>query len=106
MLCDINLVLNQHAPQKINHEGNKMPFMTKQLSKEIMKRSRSRNNFRRNRIEENEILYNRLRNYCVSLLRKSKRGYYGNLNIKNVTDNKLFSKSLKPLLSDKSRIRH
>ena len=91
MLCDINLVLNQHAPQKIKHVwGNKMPFMTKQLSKEIMKRPRSRNNFRRNRTEENEILYNRLRNYCVSLLRKSKRGYYGNLNIKNVTDNKLF----------------
>ena len=38
-------------------------------------------------------------------MRKSKRGYYENLNIKNVTDNKLFWKSVKPLLSDKSRIR-
>ena len=27
------------------------------------------------------------RNYCVFLLKKSKRGYYENLNIKNVTDN-------------------
>ena len=105
--CDINFqVLNQHAPQKIKHvRGNQMPFMTKQLSKEIMKRSRLRNNFLRNRTEENKILYNRQRNYCVSLLRKSKRGYYENLNIKNVTDNKLFWKSVKPLLSDKSRIR-
>ena len=82
-----------------------MPFMTKQLSKEIMKRSRLRNNFLRNRTEENEILCNRQRNYCVSLLRKSKRGYYENLNIKNLTKNKLFWKSVKPLLSDKSRIR-
>ena len=41
----------------------------------------------------------------VSLLRKSKRGYYKNLNIKNLTDNKLFLKSVKPLLSDKSRIK-
>ena len=82
-----------------------MPFMTKQLSKEIMKRSRLRNNFLRNRTEENKILYNRQRNYCVSLLRKSKRGYYENLNIETVTDNKLFWKSVKPLLSDKSRIR-
>ena len=80
-----------------------MPFMTKQLSKEIMKRSRFRNNFPRNRTEENKILYNRQRNCCVSLLRESKRGYYENLNIKNVTDNKLFWKSVKPL-SDKSRI--
>ena len=78
-----------------------MPFMTKQLSKEIMKRSRLRNTFLRNRTEENKILYNRQRNYCVSLLRKSKRGYYENLNIKNVTDNELFWKSAKPLLSDK-----
>ena len=41
----------------------------------------------------------------VSLLRKSKTGYYKNLNIKNLTDNKLFLKSVKPLLSDKSRIK-
>ena len=105
--CNINLqVLNQHAPQKIKYvRGNQMPFMTKQLSEEIMKSSRLRNNFLRNRTEENKILYNRQRNYCVSLLRKSKKGYYENLNIKNVTDNKLFWKSVKPLLSDKSRIR-
>ena len=70
-----------------------------------MKRSRLRDNFLRNRTEENKILYNRQRNYCVSPLRKFKRRYYENLNIKNVTDNKLFWKSVKPLLSDKSRIR-
>ena len=82
--CDINLkVINQHAPQKFKYvRGNQMPFMTKQLSKEIMKRPRLRNNFLRNRTEENKILYNRQRNYCVSLLQKSKRGYYENLNIK------------------------
>ena len=38
-------------------------------------------------------------------MRKSKRGYYEKLNIKNVTDNKLFWKSVKPLLSGKSRMR-
>ena len=37
-------------------------------------------------------------------MRKSKREYYENLNIKNVNDNKLFWKSVKPLLSNKSRI--
>ena len=41
-------VLNQHAPQKKKYvRGNQMPFMTKQLSKVIMKRSRLRNNFLR-----------------------------------------------------------
>ena len=80
-----------------------MTFITKQLSKEIMK---SRNISLRNRTEENKIPYDRQRNYCVSLLRKSKRGYHENLNKKNVTDNRLFWKSVKPLLSDKSRIRN
>ena len=56
--------------------------MTKQLPKEIMKRQRLRNNFLRNRTEENKILYNRQRNYCGSLLQKSKRRYYKNLNVK------------------------
>ena len=82
-----------------------MPFMIKQLSKEITKRSRVHNNFLRNKTEENEILYNRHRNYCVSLLRKSKRGHHENLNKKNITNNKLFWKSVKDLVSDKSRIR-
>ena len=59
--CDINLkVLNLHAPQKIKYvRGNQMPFMTKQLSKEIMKRSGLHNNFLGNRTEGNKILYNR-----------------------------------------------
>ena len=57
---DINLqVLNQHAPQKNKYVlGNQIPFMTKQLSKEITKRSKLRNNFLRNRTEANKILYN------------------------------------------------
>ena len=60
-----------------------MPFMTKQLSKEMMKRSRSCNNFLRNRTKENA------RELCLPLLGKSNRGCYENLNIKNVTDNRL-----------------
>ena len=82
-----------------------MCFMTKQLSKEIMKRWRLGNNFFRNRTEGKKILYNKQRNYCVPLLQKCKRGHYENLNMKNVTDNKLFCKSVEPLLSDKLRVR-
>ena len=51
-----------------------MTFKTKQFSQEIMKRSRL-HNFLRNRMEENRILINSQINYCVSLLRKSQRGY-------------------------------
>ena len=95
-----------------------MPFMTKQLSKETIKRSKLRNNFLGNRTEGNKILNDRHRNvylfclylfcvylFCVSVLRKSKRAYYENLNIKNITENKLLCKSVKPLHSDKLCIR-
>ena len=41
------------------------------------------------------------RNYCVSLLRNSKRDYYNNLNEKNICDNRKFWKVVKPLLSNK-----
>ena len=37
-------------------QGNQMSFMTKQPSKEIMKRSRLRNNFPRNITQGNKIL--------------------------------------------------
>ena len=41
------------------------------------------------------------RNYCISLLRKSKREYYSSLHVNNVTDNKTLWKTVKPFLSDK-----
>ena len=55
-LCDINInILNRHAPRKRKHApGNQMPFMTKDLSKTITKRSRLRNNFLKNRTGENK----------------------------------------------------
>ena len=75
--------------------------MNKTLSKAIMNRTRLRNKFLQSRTDENKKLYTIQRNYCVSLLRKTKREYYSNLDVKNVTDNKAFWKTVKPLLSDK-----
>ena len=47
--CDIN-ILNRHAPRKRKlARSNQMPFITKDLSKAIMKRSRLHNNFLKNR---------------------------------------------------------
>ena len=53
------------------------------------------------KIEENRAIYAKQRNYCVSLLRKSEKKYYENLDEKNLMDNKLFSKTIKPPFSDK-----
>ena len=42
------------------------------------------------------------RNKCVALLRSTKKHYYDNLDEKDVTDNKLLWKNVKPYLSDRS----
>ena len=66
-----------------------------------MHRTRIYNKYLRNKTEKSKRKYTKQRNYCVSLLRKSKREYYSNLDVKNITDNKTFWKTVKPFLSDK-----
>ena len=64
-----------------------------------MKRSRLRNIYLKNRSDNNKREYNKQRNYCVSLLRKTKTNFYANLNEKDLSDNKQFWRTVKPLLS-------
>ena len=80
-----------------NHE----PFINNGIFKAIMTRSRLRDRFLRNRSEENRELFRKQRNECVSLLPKSKKDYFKNLNEKNITDNKSFWKTVTPFLSKK-----
>ena len=67
--------------------GNNKPFMTKELSKSIMERTRLRNKFLKNPITEHKLAYTKQRNFRVSLLRKVKREYFANINEKNIIDN-------------------
>ena len=94
--------LNIYAPLKTKMlRFNNSAFMTKNLRKEIMKRSKLKNNFNKNRNHENWCKYKTQRNYCVNLLRKSKKQYFSNINISDVTDSKSFWKSVKPDFSNK-----
>ena len=67
-----------------------MTKMTKALSKAIMQRISFRNKFLKNPTTENRLIYNRQRNFCLSLLRKEKREYFASLNEKDITDNRTF----------------
>ena len=75
--------------------------MTNEISKAIMTRTRLRNRFLKNRSNRNRDLFRKQRNLCVTLLRKSKKDYFSNLNEKQITDNKRFWKTVKPFLSNK-----
>ena len=70
--------------------SNQSPFMNKEISKAIMNRTRLRNRFLRTRCIEDKEAYNKQRNYCVSLIRKTKQQYYNNLDHRKVADNKSF----------------
>ena len=96
-------VVDKHAPLKKKYvRGNQAPFMNKELSKAFMIRSRLRNCYLKNKTINNQIAYKKQRNYCVGLLKRTKRDYYGNLDEKNNCDNKIFWKTVKPLLSNKN----
>ena len=76
--------------------------MNKTLSKAIIFRTLLRNKFLKNRSnEKNKTNYVKQRNHCVSLLRKTKREYYSNLDEKKIFDSKTFWKIVKPMLSKK-----
>ena len=102
--CRITIdTLNLFASIKKKYaRGNQMPFITKNLSKEITTRSRLKNKNFKHKTKENRLLYTQQINKRVSLLRKTNLDCYENLDEKNIRDNKKIWKNVKPLLSDKS----
>ena len=53
--------------------ANQAPFLTKEINKELMTRSRLRNKFLRCRSDKNEKSYNEQRNLHVKLIRSTKK---------------------------------
>ena len=94
---------NIHAPIKEKHvRCNQSPFMSKQLRKAIMTRTRLLDKYRKYNSAENLFAYKRQWNLCVKLLRKSKKDFYNNLNVKRITVNRKFWQTIKPNFTDKT----
>ena len=64
-----------------------------------MTRLRLLNKFRQERTISSNVTYKKQRNICVKLLPKTKKN---NLDVKRVTDNKQFWKTVKLCLTDKT----
>ena len=97
-------ILNIHAPMKKKFiRGNNAPFMNRTLSQAFMHRSKLKNKYNKYPTEQNKIKYNRQRNFCVSLLKREKKIYYNNLDLKIFKDNKTFWRRVKPLFSSKHK---
>ena len=77
--------------------------MTKILCKAIMKRSKLKNKFNKERNAKNWSSCKQQQNYCSNLLKESKTLHFNNLNVKDVTEKQHFWKTIKPLLTDKTK---
>ena len=85
--------------QRANHKS----YMTKALHKAIMKCSELATEYHKTKSIEDYNNYNKQRNFCSKLYKKERKKFYDNLDIKNITDNQKFWKTLKLLLSDKAK---
>jgi ABC-type antimicrobial peptide transport system permease subunit len=96
--------LDSHAPQKKKTlRANQKPYVTKEMRKAIMTRSQLQNKVYKYGSEYSEAL-RKQKNYCNRLYKRERKNYYSNLNVNNVTDNKKFWNTMKPLFSDKGGV--
>ena len=94
-------IVDKHAPIKRKYiRANNSAFMTKEVA--IMQRSKLRQKFLKERTNDSKHLHKRQRNLCVSLLRKTKRDYFKQLNNKVVSSNRKFWQKISHLFSAKA----
>ena len=94
-------VLNAHAPVKKKIQRfNNNPFMTKQLRKAIMHRSRLKNVFNKNCTPETWDSYKKQQFLCKPF-KKNKKEYFENIDVNDINYNKKFWKTIKSFFSNK-----
>ena len=99
----VNNLLDSHAPMKEKYiRRNQAPFMNKSVRKAIMVRTKLPNKFRKGNSLINELEHKKQRNFCTTLIKKTKRKFYNNLNVNKITDNKSFWKTIKPSFTEKT----
>ena len=99
-----NKVLDKHAPIKTKLlRANHKPYVTKAMRKAIMKRSELATKYRRSPTDENLKAWKKHKNYCSNLYKKERKNYYESLDMNNLTDNKKFWDTIKPIFSNKAK---
>ena len=82
-------ILGKYAPMKKKYlRANQAPFMTKEVRKAIMIRSKSRNKFLKDKNEQSRNDYWNQRNLCVALIRRTKQQYFSSLDLSLIADSK------------------
>ena len=71
-----------------------------------MFRSKLRNKFLKDKTDEARRKQRKQRNICVHLPQRVKRNYYSDLDLNNVTDNRKFWKTIRPLFANKTKVKN
>ena len=98
-------IINKRAPLKTKFlRGNQATFINKELRTAIYDRTRLRNRFCKTPTEENEKLFKKQRNKCVSIRKESIRNYFNKIANENIVTNRNFWKIIKPFLTNKGHL--
>ena len=94
-------ILDKHAPYKtITLRGNDKPYITKEIRKQIWKRSRLKNRAHKSKDSLDVINFKKQRNYVLNLIKNAKKTYFTNIEINQ--DKKKFWKSCNSFISNKA----
>ena len=98
--------MQRNAPLKRkNLRGNHAAFMTKELSKAIMDRSRLKSKYLKSSCRENLLAFKCSKQRCENLNKGAKKEYFEKASEGNTVNNKDFWKSISPFLTNKNAMK-
>ena len=96
------LVLDKHAPLKVAKvRGNQGPFMTRELCKAIMNKSKIRSKYQKWPPRENVLALKEAKKFCNKLPKSVKKAYFRKVTGKGFVNNKAFWNTVKTFLTNK-----
>ena len=95
-------VFDKNAPLETKRiRGNQSPFMTKELRKAVMNKSKTRNKCIKWLSRENVLVMKRAKNCCNNLTRTTKKNFFQKVTKNGFANNKKLWNTLKPYLTNK-----
>ena len=82
--------------------SNQQPYVSREMRKGIMTRSRLQHKYWKDGTEESKQLKKKQENYCNRLYKRERKNYYKNLDPKVLEDERKFWLTVKPFYNDKS----
>ena len=105
LTANVRKLIDKHAPLKSKKvRGNDKPFVTKELRRAIMKRSRLRTKYNNWKSRENFVAYRQAKRDCDRETDIAKSQYFKRATANGTMNNKEFWKIMKPALTNKGII--